>query len=117
LGIGEVLEEELPAPVYPETRKASVLAEYFTQKAEWDAWWLKRDWLRRVAQFSERYFEGDVRRTTYCLKHVSLWKTWCDLKREYQDVDWTTVQEDGPEYVDADTLGAQACSGGACELT
>lgn len=117
LGIGEPLEAEKLPPTYPDTRKASVLASYFTAKDEWDTWFAKTDWLRRVRQFADRYFDKDVRRATYCLKHVSLWKTWCDLKREYKTVDWESKTEDGPELVDVNTMGAQACSGGACELT
>lgn len=117
LGIGEPLKAENIPPAYPDTRKASVLAEYFAAKHEWDTWYAKTDWLRRIRQFADRYFAGDLRRTTYCLKHVSLWKTWCDLKREYKTVDWESKVEDGPELLDVNTMGAQACSGGACELT
>jgi len=74
------------------------------------------DWVRRAVQFAERYFEKDLRRMTYCLKHVSLWKTWCDLRREYVEIDWPSLSEESATFVNADTLGAQACSGGSCEL-
>lgn len=87
----------------------------------------KRDWVRRLEQFADRYFpvlritQGsglgrDLRRATYCLKHVSLWHTWLTLKRTYKDVDWSEVIEDSQAYVAADTLAAQACAGGACEI-
>ena len=76
----------------------------------------KSDWVRRATQFSDRYFGGDTKRMTYCLKHVSLWKTWCDLKREYKDIDWPSQLEERQTYVSADTLGAQACSGGKCDI-
>ena len=46
--------------------------------------WLKCDWNRRAKQFADRYFNGNIRKASHCLKHVSLWKTWCDLQREYK---------------------------------
>lgn len=58
----------------------------------------------------------ELKTATYCLKHVSLWKTWCDLKREYREIDWTMVKEEREEFVDANTLAASACAGGSCEL-
>lgn len=78
--------------------------------------WLKFDWNRRAKQFSLRYFNGNLRKATHCLKHVSLWKTWCDLQREYKEVDWSQVVEETETHVDATTLGAQACAGGACAI-
>lgn len=77
---------------------------------------LKLDWVRRVKQFSERYFSGDLTKTTHCLKHLSLWHTWLNLKRTYKEVDWSKAVEETEEFVSADTLGASACSGGACEI-
>lgn len=76
--------------------------------------YFKWDWNRRMHQFSHRYFNGNLRKATHCLKHVSLWKTWCDLQREYKEIDWSTVVEESETHVDATTLAAQACAGGAC---
>ena len=76
----------------------------------------QRDWIRRAKQFSSRYFEGNDRRMTHCLKHVAMLKIWLDLKREYKDIDWSTVVENAETHVAADTLGAQACAGGSCEV-
>ena len=78
--------------------------------------WLKCDWNRRAKQFADRYFNGNIRKASHCLKHVSLWKTWCDLQREYKEIDWSLVVEEIETYVDATTLGAQACAGGACAI-
>ena len=78
--------------------------------------WLKFDWNRRAKQFANRYFNGNVRKATHCMKHVSLWKTWCDLSREYKEIDWSIVVEENETHVDATTLGAQACAGGACAI-
>jgi ribonucleoside-diphosphate reductase alpha chain len=81
-----------------------------------DSQWRKLDWNRRLHQFADRYFNGNKRKATHCLKHVSLWKTWCDLQREYKEIDWSTVVEENESHVDATTLGAQACAGGACAI-
>lgn len=118
LGFNEesVLGAELVKPEYPNKKTNKALAEYFMERDEYDSLYLKKDWVRRMHQFADRYFSGDLRRSTYCLKHVSLWKTWCDLKREYKEVDWANVVEEMETHVNADTLGAQSCSGGACEL-
>lgn len=116
LGVGETLGELPEEPVYPKSRTNGNLARYFTAKAEYETLELKRDWVRRVNQFADRYFGGDLRRATYCLKHVSLWKTWCDLKREYREIDWEGATEETQELKDADTQAAVACNGGACEL-
>ncbi len=76
----------------------------------------KKDWVRRVKQFADRYFESDLRRSTYCLKHVSLWHTWLTIKRTHKDIDWSSVVEDTQDYVAADTLASAACVGGACQV-
>jgi ribonucleoside-diphosphate reductase alpha chain len=116
LGYGEDLSTELIRPEYPTKKTNKELAEYFLARELFDIWFNKNDWVRRVKQFADRYFDGDVKRSTYCLKHVSLWKTWCDMKREYVELDWTVITEEHESHVDADTLGAQACSGGSCEI-
>lgn len=116
LGFGEDLSNAQEKVEYPSKKTNKELAEYFIKREGYDEWFNKIDWVRRVVQFSERYFDKDVKRATYCLKHVSLWKTWCDLKREYIEIDWESQIEDSEQYVNADTLGAQACSNGKCDL-
>lgn len=108
--------EEMTKPEYPSNRSNKALAEYFIAKEAYDTWFNKHDWIRRAKQFAVRYFDGDIRSCTYCLKHVHLWKVWCDLKREYKEIDWESTIEERAEHVDIDTLAAQACSGGACEI-
>jgi intein/homing endonuclease len=71
------------------------------------------DWVRRAAQYSERYFSSDMRQTTYCLKEVSSWKLWCDLNRETVEVDYSEMIEDTDETKIQETV---ACAGGFCEL-
>lgn len=117
LGIGEKIEENKKEPEYPKSRNYRDLAKYFELKEQYESWFLKQDWIRRLKQFSDRYFNGNLKKTTYCLKHTALWKRWCDLKREYVDIDWSKIQEDNQEYQNADEQAAIACSGGKCEIT
>jgi ribonucleoside-diphosphate reductase alpha chain len=130
LGIGEKLElpakpEEPSMPVkngytdkvFAEKLKVytSDLNKYLNNKESYENISLKLDWTRRFSQFADRYVDGNKRKCSHLLKYVSLWKQWIDLKREYVDVDWSLALEE--EYnVDVSTLGAQACSGGACEM-
>jgi intein/homing endonuclease len=115
MGLSSSLER-IEEPKYPDTRNYKDLSKFFEEKEKWENYYLQTDWIRRVNQFSERYFDSNLRKATYCLKHVSLWKTWCDLKREYVDIDWTTIIEESGSYQNADEQAAAACSGGACEV-
>jgi ribonucleoside-diphosphate reductase alpha chain len=74
----------------------------------------KRDWVRRAQQFAHRYFKGNVRHMTHCLKRVHNCKLWEDLQREYKQVDWTKFREteDGTENPTVES----ACSGGSCSI-
>jgi len=122
LGIGEQIPETMQEPKFPQKNGYTLkehnekIIDYYLYKSQYDNWFAKKDWLRRAKQFSERYFNGDDRRMTHCLKHVTLWKTWCDIQREHREVDWSGVIEKDQSYVEASTLGAQACAGGACQL-
>lgn len=89
---------------------------YYQEKGEYEAIEHKKDWVRRAKQFAERYFDNDLIKTTFCLKHVSLWKDWLDIKREWKDIDWANIKENDQEYVDADTMAGASCSGGNCEI-
>ena len=73
----------------------------------------KREWVNRCKKFAERYFDGDLRKLTYCMKDVYNWKEWVDLKREYKPVDYTMVIE---EEDNVKPEQEWACSGGKCEL-
>jgi ribonucleoside-diphosphate reductase alpha chain len=76
---------------------------------------LKKDWLRRVKQFSNNYFNGDMDMTIYCMKDVHLFHKWVKIKRRFQLVDFVTLLQQ-PDYVDVSTTAAIACSGGMCEI-
>jgi ribonucleoside-diphosphate reductase alpha chain len=131
LGIGEKLEDKSD-PVEPkkprkvkgitEKSHANALANYaielnlyYQDKGEYNTVELKKDWIRRAKQFANRYFDGDIKKMTYCLKQVSVYKDYMDIKREWKNIDWSTIKEDSQEFVSVDTLGAVACNGGSCE--
>ena len=73
----------------------------------------KKEWSDRCARFAERYFEGDLRKLTYCMKDVYNWKEWVDLKREYTPVDYTEVVE---EENNVKPEQEWACAGGKCDV-
>lgn len=74
---------------------------------------VKKDWVRRAKQFAKRYFNNDLRKMTYCLKDVNHWKLWCDLRREYQNVDYSQLYEKEDNTKPMEEI---ACGGGACEV-
>lgn len=74
----------------------------------------KVDWVRRFKNFATKYLDGDLSRTEFCLKHVSLFHRWQKLKG-MKHVDWESVSWN-EEWDDAGSTVAQACSGGMCEL-
>lgn len=90
---------------------------FFQEKGEYEDLIQKYDWIRRARQFADRYFNGDIKLMTYCLKHVDIWKKYLDINREHKVIDWSKVIESTQELVAADSLGAQSCSGGACSLS
>lgn len=76
---------------------------------------LKNDWQRRFVKFANNYFDGDLKKTAYCLKDCFNLHKWEVITRNMQGIDFTE-QLSQPKYVSVDTLGAQACAGGACEI-
>ena len=76
----------------------------------------KKEFVRRAKKFAVNYFDGDLKKMTYCLKHVQLWKRWLDIRRTHRPIDWSEVVETQETIVEANTLGAQACAGGQCEI-
>ncbi len=132
LGVGEKLkdEEEPDEPEKPrrkfyktEKEYANALANYaielnlfYQAKGDFRCLELKKDWVRRFHQFAARYFNNDSKKTSYCLKHVSTWKQWMDVKREHKPIAWDSVVEDTEVHLDADKQAASACAGGKCEI-
>jgi len=74
---------------------------------------IQEDWILKLKKFSDKYFEGNLKKTTYCLKDVSNWKLWCDLTREYKTVDYEKMIEEEDFTKPMEEL---ACSGGKCEI-
>ena len=87
--------------------------EYQAYKIAYASWEIKKDFVRRAIQFADRYFEGNTRHMTHCLKEVHNWKLWQDLEREYKDVDYSLMIEETDETKPTQEW---ACSGGSCEI-
>nr|DAN84467.1 MAG TPA: hypothetical protein [Bacteriophage sp.] len=75
----------------------------------------KIDWVRRFKKFAGKYLGGDLTKTEFCLKHVSLFHRWQKLK-DMKHIDWSLITDWDEEWVDAGSTVAQGCAGGACEL-
>jgi ribonucleoside-triphosphate reductase len=65
----------------------------------------------KMKNFAGKYFNGDVRRLTYCMKDVYNWKIYCDLFNSFKKVDYTQLSE-----TEDNTAGIEeiSCAGGAC---
>jgi ribonucleoside-triphosphate reductase len=65
----------------------------------------------KMKNFAGKYFNGDTRRLTYCMKDVYNWKIYCDLYNSYKKVDYTQLLE-----TEDNTAGIEevSCAGGAC---
>ena len=65
----------------------------------------------KMKNFAGKYFTGDVKRLTYCMKDVYNWKIYCDLYETYKKVDYTQLLE-----TEDNTAGIEevSCAGGAC---
>ena len=75
----------------------------------------KQLWATQAKQFADRYFTGDLKRLTYCMKHVDALKTWTDIRRNYQPVQWDELEMAEGEQPSSTQLPI-ACSGGGCEI-
>lgn len=75
---------------------------------------LKRDFVRRFYKFAANFESPD--QCANCLKDVYNLHKWWKIQKLDLDIDWTSVLH-AKEYVDINTMGAQACSGGACDIT
>jgi ribonucleoside-diphosphate reductase alpha chain len=97
--------------VHPDLKDFGSLLDF---KAASDCWYLQMDWVRRAKKFAANYFNGDIKAMTYCLKDVSNWKLWIDLRRNYRPVDWSKFVE----LKDTTTHPGleAACAGGKCGI-
>jgi ribonucleoside-diphosphate reductase alpha chain len=71
----------------------------------------KLKFITKMKNFAGKYFDGDIKRLTYCMKDVYNWKIYCDLFNSYQKVDYTQLVE-----TEDNTAGIEevSCAGGAC---
>lgn len=76
----------------------------------------KREIVRRLLKFADKYFDGEVSQMINMLKQVQLYHDWCDITKYYQPVDWSSIRWKKVPKVNVDTLAAASCSGGACEI-
>lgn len=103
---------DLPEPTLVKLFASDASNSFLHEKNLVD-WNNKKDWCRRVQQFADRYLEGDIRQATYLMKDVHNWKLWCDLKREYKNVDYTLLFEDTDE---TKLMQESGCAGGSCTV-
>jgi ribonucleoside-triphosphate reductase (thioredoxin) len=73
----------------------------------------KLRFITKMKNFAGKYFEGDLKRLTYCMKDVYNWKVYCDLFDGFKRVDYTQLSE-----TEDNTSGIEeiSCAGGACLL-
>jgi ribonucleoside-diphosphate reductase alpha chain len=71
----------------------------------------QRAWLDQAAAYAKEFFQGDLTRTSNCLKDVANYRLWVQLKKSYRPVDYTQMLEDADETT---FLAEPACAGGAC---
>lgn len=65
----------------------------------------------KMKNFAGKYFDGDVRRLTYCMKDVYNWKLYCDLYDSFKKVDYTQLVENEDNTAGIEEI---SCAGGAC---
>lgn len=75
----------------------------------------RAEWIRRYRKYTDNYFEGDMKKSEYCLKAVYLLHKWTKIQQNLLDVDFV-LDLDKKQYIDIDTMGAAACAAGGCEI-
>lgn len=76
----------------------------------------KRDIMKRMKKYGDKYFNSNYQEMIDALKQVQLYHDWCDITYNYQPVDWTKVKWNNVN-LNADEMAGAACSGGQCEIT
>lgn len=77
---------------------------------------LKRDWVRRAKKFAEKNFDGDVMKLTFMLKDCHNLHKWVSINQNFVNVDFS-VDLAQQSYTEVDSMGAQGCAGGVCEIS
>jgi ribonucleoside-triphosphate reductase len=107
LGYGENIEETMAKLVSEGIKDLEEIERQAAKQVQ------KSKWVEQITKFAKNYFDGDIRKATYCLKDVDAWKTWVDLEREYKTVPWDDFYEETDNTKVSETV---ACAGGACEI-
>lgn len=76
---------------------------------------LRRDWVRRANKYADNYFDGDVLEMTNCLKDCFNLHKWKTIGRTMKNIDFSDELHE-KHFISVDSMGAQACAGGACEI-
>ena len=71
----------------------------------------KLKFVTKMKNFAGKYFNGDTKRLTYCMKDVYNWKIYCDLFNSFKKVDYTQLSETEDNTVGIEEI---SCAGGAC---
>ncbi|MCD6482581.1 MAG: hypothetical protein J7K80_02415, partial [Candidatus Izimaplasma sp.] len=74
---------------------------------------LKRDFVRRFNKFSKNFISKEE--CANCLKDVYNLHKWWKIQDSIQLIDWEKELHE-KKYTEIDTTGAQACSGGKCDI-
>lgn len=74
----------------------------------------KLKWVKRFKKFAKNYLSGNYDKTSECLKRVSSLHKWATISRS-KKIDWSSIEWE-EDYVDVETLSAQGCYGGKCEI-
>ena len=77
---------------------------------------LMRDWVRRGRKFANNYFGGDLQKMCDALKDVSNLHKWSAITRQFTPVNFVDNLH-AKRFTAVDTMGAQACAGGVCEIS
>ena len=75
----------------------------------------RSDWIRRFKKFADNHFNGNLKKTSYCLKDVALLHKWVKIQQNFVEPMLESRLKTFKE-VDIDTMGAIACSAGGCEI-
>jgi ribonucleoside-triphosphate reductase len=71
----------------------------------------KTKFVTKMKNFAGKYFDGDIRRLTYCMKDVYNWKIYRDLINSFTKVDYTQLLETEDQTAGIEEV---SCAGGAC---
>ena len=73
----------------------------------------KKLFMTKMKNFAGKYFDGDIKRLTYCMKDVYNWKIYRDLFNSFRKIDYTQLLETEDNTVGIEEI---SCAGGACLL-